>query len=55
MRSQVLVMVHMKPCSIVFAFGVFDGRHVFLRELVNDYITHLVLMHEFGPSGPCLT
>jgi len=26
-----------------------------LRELVNDYIPHLVLMHEFGPSGLCLT
>ena len=41
MRSRVLVMVHMKPCSVVFAFDVFDGRRAFLRELVSDYITHL--------------
>ena len=43
MRSRVLVMVHMKPCSVVFDFDVFDGRRTFLRKLVNDYITHLDL------------
>ena len=41
MRSRVLVMVHMKPWSIVIAFDVFDGRRTFLRELVSDYITRL--------------
>ena len=52
MRSRVLVMVHMKPCSVVFAFDVFDGRRAFLRELVSDYITHL--MNVFGLFGPCM-
>ena len=41
MRSRVVVMVCMKPYSVVFAFDVFDGRRAFLRELVSDYITHL--------------
>ena len=54
MRSRVLVMVHMKPCSIVFAFDVFDGRRAFLRELVSDYITHLDFNECVWPFGPCM-
>ena len=54
MRSRVLVMVHMKPCSIVFAFDVFDGRRTFLRELVSDYITHLDFNECVWPFGPCM-
>ena len=54
MRSRVLVLVHMKPCSVVFAFDVFDGRRVFLRELVSDYITHLDFNECVWPFGPCM-
>ena len=52
MRSRVLVMVHMKPCSVVFAFDVFDGRRAFLRELVSDYITHLDFNECVWPFWP---
>ena len=52
MRSRVLVMVHMKPCSVVFAFDVFDGRRTFLRELVSDYITHLDFNECVWPFWP---
>ena len=52
MRSRVLVMVHMKSCSIVIAFDVFDGRRAFPRELVNDYITHLDFNECVWPFWP---
>ena len=54
MRSRVLVMVHMKPCSVVFAFDVFDGRRAFLRELVSNYITHLDFNEWVWPFSPCM-
>ena len=52
MQSRVLVMVHMKPCSVVFSFDVFDGRRAFLRELVSDYITHLDFNECVWPFWP---
>ena len=52
MRSRVLVMVHMKPCSVAFAFDVFDGRRTFLREPVNDYITQLDFNECVWPFWP---
>ena len=52
MRSRVLVMVHMKPCSVVFAFDVFDGRRAFLPELVNNHITHLDFNECVWPFWP---
>ena len=52
MRSQVHVMVHMKPCSVVFAFDVFDGRRAFLWELVSDYITHFDFNECVSPFWP---
>ena len=47
-------MVHMEPCSVVFAFDVFDGRRAFLRELVSDYITHLDFNECDCLFGPCM-
>ena len=54
MRSRVLVMVHMKPCSVVFSFDVFDGRRAFLRELVSDYNTLLDFNECVWPFFPCM-
>ena len=54
MRSRVLVMVHMKPCSVLFVFDVFGERRTFLRELVSDYITHLDFNECVWPFGPCM-
>ena len=45
-------MVHMKPCSVVFVFDVFDGCRAFLRELVSDYITHLDFNECVWPFWP---
>ena len=54
MRSRVLVMVHMKPRSVLFIFDMFGEHRTFLQELVSDYITHLDFNECVWPFGPCM-